>query len=85
MTNLCCNNVGGLEDCFNNIEAGLWFMNTLLTTNGIQKPSVETAAEDGNSGGLCAYVLLTDTSTYQSSTSQNRPSWMPIQHMDVTQ
>ena len=52
-----------LEDRFNNIEAELSFVNALLEMNWVQQLPIETAAEDENSGGFCAYDPLTDDST----------------------
>ena len=37
-------------------------VNTLLKTNRAQQLSIETAAEDENSGRLCAYDSFTDDS-----------------------
>ena len=63
MPNVRCNNVGGLEDRFNNIEVELSFMNTLLKTNGVQQLFKEMVAEDEDLGGFCAYDSLTDDGT----------------------
>ena len=58
-----CDNVQGLEDRMNNIEAGLSSMGALLQTNGFQKLLVETAAEEEKPKELSAYNSLRADST----------------------